>query len=952
MGRKVNVVLPGGRVVSVDEELAGKAQLPTASTEAEADIAKQQLVEERTSGFGQGAAAFGEGLADAVSGGAYGWAAGNIDPAYGEEMAERGEERAGARFAGTALGVLAPTGLLGGAAKSASALTFAGRALRAGEAIGGLKGVATEGAILGLGGYVAESNVTGDRLTIEGAALSAGLGGLVDVGIVGGLGRVAKRGMKAQGVLDDIAKSEVDADLVRKNKKLFEDSPAYNEVREASDGLLAHIKEQNKEIRQELNEYAAALDPGWVKKRVEDYRKVHHEILSDINATPYGRQVNAAARKQRAAIKKYEEQTQKFEKWANDTGGDNGLPATLSKFQKAIDDVADRYGLGPNAKKKAEAEARRAAKSKAAPTELENQLQATNEALASGVSMEEMEAARAIEADFLANGPTPEPTGIEAELAGYREKLSRASKLVAGGYDTEAKRWVAAAGEAPSDIRAALQDLHDLRESLKKYTHIKKPNLPDIPVRPEDWQLPTPEVDVTDAQQLSTAAVDLDKSIERAREFSKGGDYGAAIAELRAAEGRVRSIPGMGDLAFPKLPPPPRPLKDVPDVALPKTLREFGRKTPEKIAQWNEFLTKHDNGSVADGLNRLGEELGLGPTTGLDLHGKMKPTLDALDRLAAKVAKDETGPKTFLGATKDFAKNAFSNGLGFWAFGAAGGGVPGAVMGSLARTSVRRSMSEVDGTLIAAKDTLRKGIATVVAKIGRTAEKGKKLAPIGAYLSNTFLFGEKDDGGGSVRDLADRRITEIAQHSINAPDAAFMTLEPLLGHPGDIGGKLHDWTRNAFAHLTQVMPKDPGLDITPTGSNWRPSHQQAIELAHRIEAVTNPLDAVERTIRGEGHPAAADTLWTVYPAMMGELAAQYSAAAAEMQMTYEQGSYVSQLFRVPMTGLQQPLVATALQGLYLPSPQQPQQGQQSGPGGRPARVQSEVAGSSVAGLIS
>ena len=69
--------------------------------------------------------------------------------------------------------------------------------------------------------------------------------------------------------------------------------------------------------------------------------------------------------------------------------------------------------------------------------------------------------------------------------------------------------------------------------------------------------------------------------------------------------------------------------------------------------------------------------------------------------------------------------------------------------------------------------------------------------------------------------------------------------------------------------------------------------------------------------------------------------------------TMRRAGALSAIFRSPMTGYQDPTISTALQAMYLPKPApSPSGGRGSQPTGRPPAVQSQVAGSSVANLIS
>jgi hypothetical protein len=261
-------------------------------------------------------------------------------------------------------------------------------------------------------------------------------------------------------------------------------------------------------------------------------------------------------------------------------------------------------------------------------------------------------------------------------------------------------------------------------------------------------------------------------------------------------------------------------------------------------------------------------------------------------------------------------------------------------------------------TLMSGRLSLRDRVRNVVTKYGvPTASVLRKLGSPLAYLKSSFPGGVEDKEQ-DYRQLAVNRIHELHSAAQAAPDAAFLALQGMLGQPDDIAWKMHQHVVGTLTYLVSTLPRDPGIDTKMFGSNWKPAHHEVVALAHRLEAISDPITAITRAISGDSHPAATEALWAVYPALMNELAHEISVAAPNLQnLTYEQASAYSNLFRTPLTGLQQPVVVSTIQGNYMtaqsasaPPPPGPKGGGSTNPAGRPPKVQSQVAGSNPTAL--
>lgn len=195
MPKLVNVVLPDGSVRAVPEDVARdssyREELPTEAIDR-AQLAQEQ---EATSGFWQGAKAFGEGALDSLS-------LGLLGPEEGSMGALRAEHRTGARLAGQIAGFAATlpvpgAGALGTVGKVAR-FTPAGAAASLGRGAAGVVGGANtlrgtvvaagiEGGAQGAGAEIARARLSGDPTTVESVLGGVGRGALLAAG-VGALG--------------------------------------------------------------------------------------------------------------------------------------------------------------------------------------------------------------------------------------------------------------------------------------------------------------------------------------------------------------------------------------------------------------------------------------------------------------------------------------------------------------------------------------------------------------------------------------------------------------------------------------------------------------------------------------------------------------------------------------------------------------------------------------------
>lgn len=173
-GKQVAVVTADGRVVGMSEQDAaaviGGGLGTQESLEAGVDRDTHLTREARFGDAGSKASAAMLGVADDLTLGGASYAMRSIDP----DTVEAAQANPGWNKAGTLAGFAIPGfGEVAGGGLLAKAGAY-------GEAVGGAIGrEALKGSVLGGGAYLAESGVSGDPLTIEGAARAMGLGAAI-----------------------------------------------------------------------------------------------------------------------------------------------------------------------------------------------------------------------------------------------------------------------------------------------------------------------------------------------------------------------------------------------------------------------------------------------------------------------------------------------------------------------------------------------------------------------------------------------------------------------------------------------------------------------------------------------------------------------------------------------------------------------------------------------------
>lgn len=821
-----NIVLWDGTVVTVSDEEATQLaprDYGRQETEREASATGARAALERDTTASDKAQAFVEGGLDTITAGGYGAAITNLADDESRFKYQRSAQAApGYRFVGELAGMAVPTGAPAAAAKVGGAIRGA---LGAGR-VGAVAGRFAEGALLGAGGKVAQTNVTGDPLSVEGLAEGAGIGGILNVGAGHLADRLRRSSGRAKEALAEAEKIARDTEVATANAKHFESD--------------------------------AGVNTAW--KQFTTAVKVRRQAAE-------------------SSMRQWEKQSELYNSFA---GNNQRLTRAIEDAENTVRSVRQRYSPHPPA-----------GQTPAGQHPGFDVSDLENAPGTKGLDVEWVDGKpRAIhykwdadgnEAKILHTSKPPISDELDGRLRDYQGRISRVYQMKGGRTKLSGGKWAPPSASDASNPEAIMGELRSLYSDLQR-------------------------------------------------------DFPKAAAKLKP-------------LPAPLAPAPTMP----PAVELAPSFRAFVRQHPDTVAR---LANSMDDMTRAE-FQRVTTELGVPAEAGVaEVHQSAKGWLSAMERLEAEAATkgEARGAKGFFELTRHFVRNAIRFKAGFGVAHAVGGPI-GSALGVAASAAVGGAIDSVDnalvgGALLTAKTGVRSRIQSVVAEYGGQAAKGvERLGPVSAWLATSHFSGRKDEES-DLRKRARNRIDEIRGAQLTGPDTAYAAVEGLLGHPSDVAFKVYSGVMAAINHLAQLAPTDPGLDIKMFSSNWTPSWRDSMTLAHRLEAVHAPLNSLARLMAGSGHPAAAETLWAVWPALMQESAAQVVEKASQGEYSTERAFAFSRIFRVPLTGFQNPVIVAALQGQTLPPPQSGGGGQSPRPTGRPPAVNSPIAGSNVGALLS
>lgn len=538
-------------------------------------------------------------------------------------------------------------------------------------------------------------------------------------------------------------------------------------------------------------------------------------------------------------------------------------------------------------------------------------------------------ASKRAQASIAAEEAGEKATNIFQSTPESYNELVAANKATVQAAKVAQKQWDKAAAEYYEEFKRIGSDPNELRKIITDVDVIERKALAqlakgrrmiDMPLKSEPGSH-AKELSTADRAALTRVREILGKARVDATKAFSAGNHGAVVPKLEAAIADAKAI--IPELELPTLPSVAkfgdRPI--LPDiVSLPKDLKGFARLHPDTVAK---LANSAEPGSaLAQSIEKLTVDLGLEAST--TASATLSGTHATLSSMIRSAAEAEAGGKSLLDTLRNSSKRAVRFGLGRMADTAMGGKFAGATARTIVGSAVGYGLDGTEGAIIGAslvnaRANSKSSIANIFAKYGSSASGAvAKMAPVTSFLKTSFPGGEEDKET-DIRKLALNRVNELRASAQVATDASFTTVQPLLNQPNDIAFKIHQLVVGAVGLMSSVAPTDPGLATNMFKSYWKPTHGESMKLAHTMEAVFEPKQALQRLLNGKSDPSAADALWMVWPAHMQEAATELANNAETLgNLTREQSSALGKLFRIPLNGFDQPEVIAKFQSYFLP----------------------------------
>ena len=340
--------------------------------------------------------------------------------------------------------------------------------------------------------------------------------------------------------------------------------------------------------------------------------------------------------------------------------------------------------------------------------------------------------------------------------------------------------------------------------------------------------------------------------------------------------------------------------------------------------------------SWAGGLKSLGDKQALAGALGLDVGAVQAKSAvgDALLRsyAVARAGESATAAATTAGlraseriksSIKDELRGAMRPAIAA-AVGHVLGG-PAVALMSLAglKGSTVKRLSE--GVLFA----LEKG-----------AKGSRKMSvPLASETLARHRFSTEEDA--KERSLARRRAEELARHVSN-PSVTEQTIAnntaPIRAHNLQLGFAIEENLKKRLGYYHAMAPKAPVTASPLVRSRWEPAPGETHELAIRIRAGEDPLSILDDFAAGRLHPAAVETVETLWPALYGQMQVELAERITELRedLPYEKRLQLSTMFQVPVESTAEPEFIKTLQDQYAARNEMEQQPPKSSGGAPPA----------------
>jgi hypothetical protein len=151
------------------------------------------------------------------------------------------------------------------------------------------------------------------------------------------------------------------------------------------------------------------------------------------------------------------------------------------------------------------------------------------------------------------------------------------------------------------------------------------------------------------------------------------------------------------------------------------------------------------------------------------------------------------------------------------------------------------------GVKAAALSGIREAAAAWGPSVGRGAQK---VAGAGANPLAFTIFGEPDKGARDAKELAARRVAEIAHFAPTAKDAIYKAVQPIAITQPMLAPSIHKSALAAFQALQTMAPRDPG-SISALMSTWKPSDLQAQTFAKQLAVFRDPVGEAINALKGD-----------------------------------------------------------------------------------------------------